>query len=163
MGFFKKVGSGLKTFAKQNINFKSLVSLAGAIPIAGGVIDKVAGTIQANKDAKNQALAQKNAEAQFAIVQHENETVTALKDAGIQMANNVVKNGTTKLAETLLASAYDGTSQGSKSALAKVGADMADMTIMEWLKSHVKHIAIGLGAIGVFLLIRKNGTKKRKW
>lgn len=128
MGFFKNIGSMIK----RNVNFHTLVKVAGQgvsmLPGVGGLAGGVIQNLQAAHDAK---LEQNEADSQQAIADAAANTNTIAS----QYASQVVKG--------LPAAAQKG--------IANAGADVADATITVWFKRNWKKV-VG-GAVAFFALI----------
>lgn len=158
MGFFKKIGSAIK----KNVSFKNLVKIAtpimGAIPFVGGAVQNVAQGLQDSHEAKKQAQAQNNAQAEYNAEQlrlstlaYAGEQVGAVANSAAQMFSKGVTEG-----------AYAGTSTGFQNGLGTIGANVTDSTIKAWFLKHWKHILIGLSVVGaIYLLVKRNQSNQR--
>ena len=158
MGFFKKIGKAIK----KNVSFKNLVKIAtpvmGAIPFVGGQVQNISEGLQASHEAKKQAKRDNDAQA-LAMAEQQQQQI--LSYAG-QSAGAVVGAGAQTFFQGVTEGAYNGTSKGVKQGLGTVGADIADSTLMAWLKKHWKHLLIGLGVIGGVLFIRSSSNNNNR-
>lgn len=136
MGFFKGIGK----FIKKNVNIKTAIKgvgqLGSSIPGVGGVIAGTIGQLQDAHYAKKEAREQ---EAQLLAEQ----AGANLGNAGGTIAGQVLS--------TALQNGYTKASDEVKSGLGKVGANVADHTIKEWIKKH-KWLLVGVG-LGLPLVI----------
>lgn len=151
MGIFKKIGAAIK----KNVSFKNLVKIAtpimGAIPFAGGAIQNISQGLQDAHEAKKQAKAQNNAQAEYDA---EQLRLATLSYAGEQVGS-VVNAGSQMFAKGITEGVYAGTSTGIKTGLGTVGADVADSTIKAWFIKHWKHLLIAAGVVLVGLWVRQ--------
>jgi hypothetical protein len=156
MGFFKKIGAAIK----KNVSFKNLVKVAtpimGAIPFVGGTVQNISQNLQDAHQAKKDAQAQNNAQAEYDAEQLRLQT---LNYAG-QNVGAVVNAGAQMFAKGVTEGAYAGTSTGFQNGLGTVGANVADSTIKAWFTKHWKHILIGLSIVGAIYLIKKHNDDK---
>ncbi|MFV8343914.1 hypothetical protein [Flavobacterium sp. XS2P39] len=165
MSIFTKIGKAIKKGAKQ-ISLKNIVKVGtpflSMIPVVGGVAQNVVQNASAAAELKKQA---KIAEEQGKLAQA--EALRAQSDILAQDAGKVigqqagsVLNAFTKGATT---EAMAQVSNTAKETAGKIGAEIADQSILEWLKKHAKHLLIGAVAIigGVFLY-KKSAKPKRK-
>lgn len=158
MGFFKKIGKAIK----KNVSFKNLVKVAtpimGAIPFVGGTVQNISEGLQASHEAKKQAQRDNDAYAQAMAEQQQQQV---LSYAGKQVGA-IANAGAQNFFQGVTEGAYNGTSNGVKQGLGTVGADIADSTIMAWLKKHWKHLLIGVGVIGGVLFIRSSKSNNNR-
>lgn len=160
MGFFKNIGKAIK----KNVSFKNLVKVAtpimGAIPIVGGTVQNISQKLQDAHEAKKQAQnAQSEYDRQVAEANAEALKMQALQTAG-QTVGAVANAGGQIFAKSVTEGAYAGLGTGAQQGLGTIGAEVADSTIVAWLKKHWKHILIGLSVIGAIYLIRKHNEDK---
>lgn len=141
MGFFKKIGQGIKRATKQ-ISFHNAVKLASvAVPGIGG---SIIAQLQEAHDAKK---AQNEAEAQQALDNAAANTNTLVQDFGTKVVSGLPST--------------------TKNVLANAGSDVADATIKVWFKKHWKAVTgIAVGVLAVIFTVvklghRKHSTKKR--
>ncbi|MGL2964654.1 hypothetical protein ACSVH2_12600 [Flavobacterium sp. RSB2_4_14] len=136
MSFFKGIGKMIK----KNVNFHTLVKVAGQglsmVPGVGGVAGGVIQNLQEAHDAKKQANEE---QAQQAIQEAANQAGTA----GGTIAGQFITKTMTK--------AYDSAGAEIKTGLGKVGAEVANSTIKEWFKKHWK--AVVGGVVGLVVVI----------
>jgi maltodextrin utilization protein YvdJ len=116
------------------------------IPIAGGFAQQTVQSLSdahaAKVDAQKQMEAGNAEAAAYALqVQQAN-----LQNAG-QTVGTMVSPTVSAFTKGLIDETYANVSTGAKQSLAKAGASVADLTIQEWFKSHLKHILIGAGVL----------------
>jgi hypothetical protein len=139
MSFFK----GLSKVVKKNVNFKTLVKVAGKasslIPGVGGQVSEVvSGMQQAHQEKK----AGRQAEAQ------------ALVEQAAQTAGNALGSNAGKFISKTAKVAYDTAGNEVKEGAGKVGASVVDSTIKEWFKKHWWHVlAVIAGLLFIFKLL----------
>lgn len=139
MGFFKKIGAGIKKASKQ-ISFKNLVKI-GASFDPSGIVGGIQQAHQAKKDGK--------AEEAILLQQAEAEKV-------YNMANSTART----LANGALNGAYDGVKAGTKQGIAETGAELTDLTIKAWFTKHWKHLLMALAGIVVVVVVWKKFLTK---
>jgi hypothetical protein len=192
MGFFKKIGAAVKKGVKQ-ISLKNIVKvgtpLLSMIPIVGGLAENVVGGLSAAHQAKKDAKAMEQAQAQ-AEAEAVQQQAIALQQAGQQAQAQAVQqkaNALTSKANNLAmeAGAMVGQQAGSIfNAFSKgvvnegiaqagqgfqqtsgiVGATVLNNTLTEWLKMHWMKLALGLGVLGglIFFLRKPHSQHSRR-
>lgn len=152
MGFFKKIGKGIKKGLKQ-VSFKNAVKLAGnvasSLPGIGGIAGSAILSAQdAHYAKKAQAQAENEAQAQAA-----NE---ALLNAQVQL-NDATNSIGQSIGSVALNSAWGGVNQGIKMGASNVGADIMQGSIMTWLK---KRWYMVVGALVLIFFVIRFATRK---
>lgn len=136
MGFF----SGIGNLIKKNVNFHTLVKVAGQaasfIPVVGS---QVGGVIQGLQDAHDAKIQQREADAQQALA----DAGANAGQAGGILAGNFAKNAIPNFVQ--------GASAGTKEGIATAGSTVANMTIKQWFKDHWQ--AVVGGTIGLITVI----------
>jgi len=165
MGFFKKIGEGIKKATKQ-ISFKNLVKVVktgvsfvpGVGEIAGGVIGNLQ---QAHEDKKAAAAAQNDYDRQVAEYNASQAAQAAAAGAG-QITGTVAGQFT----NSLIKNTYAGASQGFQNGVNEVGSQVASGVLKQWFADNWKKLAVGLGAVvtafAIFKLATRRGTTQRR-
>lgn len=158
MGFFGKIGKGIKKFAKKNISFKNLVKLGAGFDPTGLI-----GGLQSQHEAKKQEKAMlkqmQQEQAQQMAQMSNSEKVDALNQAMLVRTSNVgIKD--------VLNGALGGALSGAGNALAgdtstvNATSTLADNTISATLKKnwpkYLGYLAVGvLFVVGLVKLVFK--------
>lgn len=152
MGFFKKIGRGIKKGSKQ-ISFKNAVKLAGNVASSLPGIGGIAGSaILSAQDAHYAKKAQ---------AQAENEAKAQAANEALLNAQGNLNNATNLIGQSIgsgaLNSAWGGVNQGIKTGVSKVGADVMQASLMTWLK---KHWYMVVGALVLIFFVSRFATRK---
>jgi len=157
MGFFKKLGKGLK----KNISFKNLVKVVGKaatfVPVVG---DMAGGIIEGAQAAHYAKKEQRQAEAEAAAMMNQ-------QPKGI-INTMEAKNNPTFM--DILQGAGGGALTGAGQVLAgsstagTAGATLVDSTLSEWFKKNWMKVVVGAGALFglIFFAIRSGNGRKRR-
>jgi hypothetical protein len=182
MGFFKNIGKTIKKASKQ-ISLKNVVKIASSFDptgIAGGVI----GSIQAKKDEKKALLEQQKAQAEYdkqILLQNEAEAkkqMEIVEQAKAQaeyqrqlMASNtqavggkigvVVGSIGGSIGKEVLRTASENIDKDLQTGIAKAGANLANLTLNEWLKLQWWKVLLGIVAVGTLVKIFMGGQQRR--
>ena len=138
MSFFKGIGKMIK----KNVNFHTLVKVAGQgltmLPGVGGIAGGVVQNLQEAHDAKKQM----NNEASQQAIQNAS---TLAGQAGGTIAG--------QFASQTMQKAYDSAGNEIKQGIGKVGAEVANSSIKEWFKKHWKAVAGGVAGLIVLIVV----------
>lgn len=153
MGFFKKIGKAIK----KNVSFKNLVKigtpLLGAIPIAGGMAQSLVSNMseqhEANKQARQQELAQRQAQEEY------NASLSASKKQNPNIGEILIGGAGGAL------TGMGGVLAGSQ-AVGQIGATAVTNTTNTWLKQNWLKLVGGiLGTVTVvFVFVKMLGGRK---
>ncbi|POS01586.1 hypothetical protein Q361_10946 [Flavobacterium croceum DSM 17960] len=146
MGFFKKIGQGIKKFAKKNINFKSLVKVGSMVDPSGIVSGLSAQHEQKKMEREQEAQAVAEAQAYEAQMKSKNpnigEILTGAAGGALSGAGQVLA-GSTKAGEA--------------------GATLVESTTNAWFKRNwLKLVGAVLGATTVVVLFVRVLRPKRQ-
>lgn len=182
MGFFKNIGKTIKKASKQ-ISFKNVVKIASSFDptgIAGGVI----GSIEAKKEEKKALAEQQKAQLEYdkqieaqnvAEAQKQMELINQAK-ANAEYQRELVASNTQavggkigvvagsiggNITKEVLRTATENINQDLNIGIAKAGANMANLTLNEWLKLHWWKVLLGVIALGFGLKILIGGNQRR--
>lgn len=181
MGFLKNVGKTIKKASKQ-ISLKNVVKLATKFDptgIAGGVVD----SIQAKKDEKKALLEQQKAQADYDKAIEQNNQFEAIKQAQLMevakqnalvqrqivATNNQAVGGKIGLvagsiggdiSREVIKTASQQIDQNVQLGIAQAGANIANLTLNEWLKLHWWKLLVAI--IGIAVLIKVLVRDKRR-
>lgn len=182
MGFFKKIGRGIKKVTKK-ISFNNAIKLASSFDPTGisrGVIDSVEA-----KKAEKQAIEEQNkAQAEYDRQVAENNKAAAEQqriliqkamdkaeyNKQIQSMNTQAVGGKLgvvlgsiggQIGQSAMQTASENINQDLQKGLAKAGANIANNTLNEWLKIHWWKLLIGVVALGFGLRLIIGGGKRR--
>lgn len=152
MGFFKKIGQGLKKATKQ-ISFKNAVKLAGSVASSIPGIGGIAGSaILSAQDAHYAKKAQAEADSEYAA-QVANEQYA---NAQANLNDNVSSIGQS-IGSQVAQNAYNGLNDGFRVGANNVGANIIQGSLMEWLKKRWYVVA---GVLFSLFLVIKMATRK---
>jgi hypothetical protein len=136
MGFFKGIGNMIK----RNVNFHTLVKVAGQglsmVPGVGGIAGGVIQNLQEAHDAKKQM--------------DEEQSQAAIEQAA-QSAGNAGGTIAGQFISKTMAKAYDSAGVEVKQGIGKVGSEVANSAIKEWFKKHWKAVAGGVVGLAVII------------
>lgn len=161
MGFFKKIGAGIKKASKQ-ISFKNLVKVGGMVDPTG-IVSGMQSAHYDNKEAKNlERYAQQAREQENQMLADQYQAQSAYQsklanDKATQAGASAMQYvAGTKLGTSFLNGAVSG-----------AGGAVIDSSIGGFFKLHKTKILIGGGVafVGVLLLVFKNkifGSGKKK-
>ena len=174
MGFFKKIGSTIK----KNVSFKNIVKVTSKfgsfIPIIGGPLSSVVGTLSDNHESKKfqrqqneqQSLAQADYDKALQLAQSQGSTPSEAQ----KIASDVMVSRNPNIREVLTAGAGGaltsiGNVLGGSSTIGNTGATIVDSTISSWLKKNwLKMIGFILGSTTIiFIFIKILGNKSTKY
>lgn len=150
MGFFSKIGDGLKNITKQ-ISLKNAVKigtpLLGSIPVVGGIAQNVVSNMsqahELKKEAENLANQGKLQEAQYAI----KTAQTLSNSAGAGAVQVLAQNSNVR---DIL-----------NGAVGQAGSTVIDSSIKAWFIKHWQKLALGLlGLVALIYALKKRGNRK---
>jgi hypothetical protein len=182
MSFFNNIGKTIKKASKQ-ISFKNAIKLASSFDPTG-IAGSVVGSIQAKKDEKKALQEQQRAEAEYNKAMEQNNQFEAQKQQQLmneaneraqqlRMAvatNNQAIGGkiglvagtmTGSITRSAIETAGTLIDADVKQGLAKTGANLANLTINEWLKLNWWKLLLGLAVLGLVLKMLVFGKKRR--
>ena len=156
MSVFTKIGKAVKKGTKQ-ISLKNLVKVGtpflSMIPLVGGGLQT---TVQGLSDAsamKKQAREQNDMQMALEAQVKAQEASKVFNETMPSIGSAFVK----KTVEGL----YDKVSDDVKTNVAKVGADMTDLTISAWLKKHLTALLISGGVLIAGVVYWMSKPKRR--
>ncbi|GIZ08486.1 hypothetical protein [Flavobacterium sp. UMI-01] len=182
MGFFKKIGAGIKKVSKK-ISFNNAIKLASSFDPTGisrGLIDSV----EAKKAEKKAIEEQNRAQAEYDKQIAENNAIEAEKQKQlireamdkaeysrqVQALNTQAVGGKIGLAigsiggqitQNVVETATENINKDLQTGLAKAGANIANQTFNEWLKIHWWKVLLAVLGLGLVLRLMLRGDKRR--
>lgn len=154
MGFFKKIGAGVKKFAKKNVNFKTLVKYGSMVDPSG-----LAGGIQAQHQAKKEAKEMERQEAlsnQSAVENFANNETSRKNPNFMDILTAGGAGALTSIGQTL----------GGSTTAGQAGASLVDSTLTAWLKANWWKVLLGLSVVGgiIYFAVRRGnkGYSRRR-
>jgi hypothetical protein len=141
MGFFRKIGKGIKKATKQ-ISIKNAIKLAGnavsTLPGVGGVVGSAILNAQDAREAKKQ---QQQANYETAMTKFQDNT----QEVGKTLASQGVQ------------SLWNGANEGFKDGTQKVGANIIQGSLMQWFKKYW-YIPVSI-IVTLYFVMKKNNSR----